>query len=139
MKTNRTCFILITIILLSVLSYATKKDFLLSSMVPAARGYVKIDTDKNKNYNIKVVIENLAEVERLASRNSTYVVWMDTWDNDTKNLGQIKSSRHVMSKRLKASLETKSAFKPSRIFITAENDADVQYPVAQVVLSTEKF
>jgi hypothetical protein len=139
MKTNRTCFIIIAILSLSVLSCATKKDFLLSSVVPAARGYVKIDTDKNKNYNIKVVIENLAEVERLASKNSTYVVWMDTRDNDTKNLGQIKSSRKVMSKRLKASLETKSAFKPSRIFITAEDDADVQYPVAQVVLSTEKF
>ena len=139
MKTNRNCFILIAILSLSVLSCATKKDFLLSSVVPAARGYVKIDNDKNKNYNIKVIIENLAEVERLASRNSSYVVWMETMDNETKNLGQIKSARKAMSKRLKASLETKSSFKPSRIFITAEDNADIQYPVAQVVLSTEKF
>lgn len=120
-------------------SCATKKDFLLSSVVPAARGYVKINRDKNKNYIVKVVINDLAEANRLASEDSKYVVWMDTKDNNTKNLGQIKSSTGFLSKRLKASLQATTPSKPARIFITAEDDADVQYPVAQVVLSTEKF
>lgn len=140
MKPNQIS-VFISIVMLGFLlnSCATKKDFLLSSVVPAARGYVKIDRDKNKNYIINVVINNLAEAKRLASEDSKYVVWMDTKDNDTKNLGQIKSSTGFLSKRLKASLQATTPYKPGRIFITAEDDADVQYPVAQVVLSTEKF
>ncbi len=140
MRTNQiSLFISIVMLVFLLNSCAMKKEFLLSSVVPAARGYVKIDKDRNKNYIIKVVINNLAEAERLASEDSKYVVWMDTKDNETKNLGQIKSSRGFLSKALKASLEATTPFKPSRVFITAEDNADIQYPVAQVVLSTEKF
>jgi hypothetical protein len=120
-------------------SCATKKNFLLSSVVPAARGYVKVSKDKNKNYTIKVKINNLAEAERLASQRSKYIVWMETADRNTKNIGVIKSSHGLLSKNLKASLETKTAFVPTRIFITAEDNPDEQYPKSQVVLSTDKF
>lgn len=140
MRTNQiSLFISIVMLVFLLNSCVMKKEFLLSSVVPAARGYVKIDKDRNKNYIIKVVINNLAEAERLASEDSKYVVWMDTKDNETKNLGQIKSSRGFLSKALKASLEATTPFKPSRVFITAEDFADIKYPVAQVVLSTEKF
>jgi hypothetical protein len=120
-------------------SCAIKKNFLLSPVVPAARGNVKIDTDKNKNYNIKIRIFNLAEAERVTSRKSTYVLWMETADNEILNIGQIKSSKGTLSKSLKAYFETKSSFKPVKIFLTAEDNADVKIPDSQVVLSTERF
>jgi hypothetical protein len=44
-----------------------------------------------------------------------------------------------MSKQLKGSFKTVSSDKPVKIFITAEDDAAVQYPGTQVVLSTDKF
>lgn len=139
MKTNKTILLLgFTLISILICSCAIKKNFLLSSVVPAARGTVKVDRDRNKNYVIDVKVRDLAEAERLAGKNSTYVVWMDT-ENDTRNLGQMKSSRGTLSKALKASLKTNTPFKPKRVFITAEENPDVQYPVSQVVLSTDKF
>ena len=122
------------------LSACTKKiAFLTSSVVPAARGYVYIKTDKNKNNVIDVHLTELAEVQRLQPARQTYVVWMLTDNDITKNIGQIKSSTGMMSKQLKASFETVSSFKPVKIFITAEDNADIQYPGSQIVLETDKF
>ncbi len=122
------------------LSACTKKiAFLTSSVVPAARGYVYIKTDKNKNNVIDVHLTELAEVQRLQPARQTYVVWMLTDHDITKNIGQIKSSTGMMSKQLKASFETVSSFKPVKIFITAEDNADIQYPGSQIVLETDKF
>ena len=132
-------FILTVTILFTLSSCAKKISFAGSSVVPAARGFVKVKKDNNSNYNIKVELSNLAEVNRLQPPRQTYVVWMETHQQTTKNIGQIHSSSNMLSKKLKASLETVSSFKPIKIFITAEDDAAVQYPGMQLVLSTSSF
>jgi hypothetical protein len=118
-------------------SCAKKAIFLNSSVVPAAKGTVKVKTDKNNNYVINIQLINLAEPDRLQPPRNAYVVWMVTTDNYTKNIGQINSSTSFLSKQLKASFETISTFKPSKIFITAEDDANIQNPVGPTVLSTD--
>jgi hypothetical protein len=127
------------IMLFLVVSCSQKAAFLNSSVVPAARGYVKVKNDKNKNYSIQIHLSDLAEVERLQPPKQMYVIWMVTDQDITKNIGQINSSKGFMSKELKASFETVSSFKPTKIFITAEDDANIQYPGTQVVLSTDDF
>jgi hypothetical protein len=57
----------------------------------------------------------------------------------TKNIGQIKSSTGILSRQLKASFESVSSFKPTKLFITAEDDPSTQSPGTQVVLSTDNF
>jgi hypothetical protein len=116
-----------------------KVNFLTSDVVPAARGYVTVKSDNNNNYVIQVFLSSLAEVQRLEPAKETYVVWMETDKHVTKNLGQIKSSSSLLSKKLKATFESVSALKPVKVFITAENDASLQYPGTQVVLSTDRF
>jgi hypothetical protein len=131
---------LIAALLISILSScAIKKDFLLSPVVPAAHGNVKIDKDKNKNYTIKVRIYNLAAPERVTSHESTYVLWMETAEGEVLNIGQIKSSKATFSKAFKAAFETKSSFRPVKIFLTAEDNSDVKTPDSQIVLSTAQF
>lgn len=120
-------------------SCARKISFQTSTVVPAAEGTVKVKKDKNNNYRISVAISNLAEPTRLQPSKNTYVVWMDTDNNRIKNIGQINSSTGFLSQKLKASFETVSSFKPIKIFITAEDDAAIQYPGMQVVLSTDHF
>jgi hypothetical protein len=120
-------------------SCVVTKPFLTSSKVPAARGTVKVKTDHNKNYVIKIELIKLAEVERLEPKRNTYVVWMVTEDNITKNIGQIESSTSFLSKTLKASFQTKSSFKPAKIFLTADYDANIQYPSSEVIITTEHF
>ena len=132
-------YVLISVIAISVISCARKTSFLTSPVVPAARGDVTVKSDKNKNYVIHVQLSGLAEVERLQPSKNAYVVWMETDRNVTKNLGQITSSSGTFSQNLKASFETVSSEKPTKIFITAENDPSIQYPGTQVVLSTDRF
>lgn len=120
-------------------SCAKKINFQSSSVVPAARGEVKVKKDNNNNYNIKISVKNLAEPKRLQPSKNMYVVWMETEDNVTKNIGQINSSTGLLSSKLKASFETVSSIKPTKIFITAEDDASIQYPGMQVVLTTNNF
>jgi hypothetical protein len=127
------------VLLLSFGSCAKKIAFQTSTVVPAARGKVTVDKDNNKNYVVKIKMYGLAEVSRLESSKNAYVVWMETDESQVKNIGQIKSDTKFMSSKLKATFETVSAFKPSKIFITAEDNADVQYPGSYLVLETNRF
>jgi hypothetical protein len=126
-------------VMFSCTSCSTKAAFLTSSVVPAARGDVQVTRDNNKNYVIQLDIVNLAEPARLQPPKKTYVVWMVTDQKMTKNIGQMESSSGAFSNKLKASFKTSSAFKPTKIFITAEDDANVQYASSVVVLATNNF
>jgi len=117
-----------------------KVEFMTSSVVPAEKGYVKVKHEKdNKNYSIKVEIAALADVDRLQTSSVSYVVWMETDQGSTENLGQLNSSSGFLSKRMKASLETISSYKPSIIFVTAEENTNAQYPQGDKILSTDRF
>ncbi len=120
-------------------SYAKKYTFLNSTVVPGANGYVKVKKDNNKNYIIKVDVSDLAEVDKVQSTQTTYVVWMETDEGNVENLGQLKSSTSFLSKRHSASLETVSSYKPVKLFITTENGTNAQYPGEQIVLTTDSF
>ncbi len=113
-------------------SCETKINFLTSSVVPAARGYVTVKTDKNKNYVLNIQVSNLAESTRLSPSKSTYVVWVTGVKGNVQNIGQIQTSK------LSAALETVSPYKPSKVFITAENEGNVQYP-GETILTTDSF
>ncbi|HSN47412.1 MAG TPA: hypothetical protein VLR29_01495 [Flavobacterium sp.] len=123
----------------SLTSCSKKVAFLSSSIVPAASGRVTFKKDSNKNYVVKVKIDNLAESKNLQPSKNSYVVWMETDEAIVKNIGQIKSDNQFISSKLKASLETVTAIKPTKIFITAEDDADTQYPGNQFILETKRF
>lgn len=133
------------IILLAAILFSTffisscskKMTFGTSSVVPAAEGSVKIKSDKNKNNSIDLSVQNLADPERLSPAKKTYVVWMETANDGTKNIGSLNTSSGFFSGKLKGSLKTVTPFKPTGFFITAEDDATVQYAGGQVVLRTK--
>lgn len=130
---------LLIIVLLSVSGCSKKLAFQQSTVVPAAKGYVKITKDENKNYRIKLELSDLAEIKRLDPQKESYVVWMSSDNNTTTNLGRISSSGSLLSKRLTVSFETVTAIKPSLIFITAENESNTKYPTGTTILTTGKF
>jgi len=131
--------LLALVMALSFTSCSKKIAFQTSAIVPAARGDVKIKQDENKNYLIQIELENLAEVKRLDPPKNAYVVWMESDDSMVKNIGQIKSDTKFLSSKLKASFETVTPVKPSKIYITAEDNADVQFPGKQLIMETNKF
>jgi len=131
--------ILVIAMILPFTSYAKKIKFMPSSVVPAAKGYVKVKTDNNNNHVIKIEIRDLADVERLQTSKVSYVVWMETDQGRTENLGQLDSSSGFLSKQMKATLETVSAYTPTKIFVTAEEFTNAQYPGDRIILTTDRF
>lgn len=140
-KTTKSIFsTAIIFFLVFLLASCSKKiSFQTSTVVPAAEGSVKVKKDKNNNYSIDLNVIRLAEPKRLDPPKNTYVVWMETADNGFKNIGSLNTSSSMFSKTLKSSLETVSAFKPVSVFITAEDNSNIQYPGYQVVLRTNRF
>ncbi|MCF8368943.1 MAG: hypothetical protein K9G76_07855 [Bacteroidales bacterium] len=126
--------ILVTIMVVSFTSCAKKIVFLKSIVVPAAEGYVKVKTDNNNNYVIQIHLSNLAEIERLQPPKKTYVIWMLTDQQTNENLGRVSTSSN-----LNATFETVSSFKPTKIFISAEENEEAQYPGNTIVLTTDRF
>ena len=135
-------FILTSAAALMIFSFepcAAQANFLNSAIIPAARGSVKVTKDKYNNYVLKIDLANMAEASRLTPHKNTYVIWMVTADNAIKNIGQVRTITSIFSKKLSAYFETKSSFKPVKIFITAEYDPNIQAPGEVVVLTTANF
>ncbi len=128
--------ILFAIVVLQSCATTAKYNFSTSRVVPAAEGTVKVKKDKNNNYNIELQVNRLAEPKRLSPAREMYIVWMETQENGKVNIGQLKTSSGMLSGSLKSSLKTVATFKPTGFFITAEDNANIQYPVGQTVLST---
>lgn len=132
--------VLVVIFTLVVLNSCAKKiTFPGSVVVPAAVAVAKVKQDKNKNYAIDLDVKHLAKPDKLSPSRKYYVVWMATENNGNKNLGQIKSSGSLISSTLKGSLKAVTSFKPTEIFITAEDDANIQWPGSFVVLRSESI
>jgi hypothetical protein len=129
-------FLALALVISQLISSCSKKiEFNNSSIVPAARGHVKVKKDKNDNYNIKLELSYLAEPTRLDPPKRFYVVWLSSNANETPlNIGQI-----VGTSKLHVRFESVSASKPKRIFVTAEDDASTQYPSSYIVLQTTRF
>lgn len=126
------------VIALLVSSCATRASFMTSTILPAAEGTVKVKKDNNANYAIDIEIDNIAEPGRLAQPKSVYVVWAET-SNGLQNLGRLEVDKGLISGKLKASMETSIPYKPTRIFITAEDAGAVSMPGSYVVLNTNSF
>ena len=140
MKT-RMNFIGRNILLMSVLAFlftacAQKITFLNSAVVPSAEGTIAIKKGNNNNYNIDLNVKRLAEPSRLTPPKNVYVVWMETAERGVQNIGQLSTSTSTFSNMLSSSLKTVSPHKPTGFFITAEDDAEGNYPGMTVVLKT---
>lgn len=119
----------------TVVADESSKPFIL----PEEKGKMEVKRDANSNYVIQINISDLEAVKKMEPAREAYVVWMITENNQTKNLGQIEGANTWLSKKEKASFEAVTPLKPSKVFITAENDAMAQRPGSQIVWSTKSF
>lgn len=120
-------------------SCAKKISFNPSTTVPGAAGSVKIKKDKHENYAINMQVRNLPKPDDLQPPKRSYAVWMETNDNRALNIGSVSLNKGLFSKERKGELETKSSFRPVRVFITPEDQRDPQIPGAEPILSTSLF
>jgi hypothetical protein len=114
-------------------------EFVQSTVVLDAHGYINVSTDNNNNYVIKIHISDLADSERLQPPKKSYVAWIETDQGNMENIGQLTSSSNFISNKKEAVLKTVSSFKPRKIFITAEDKINIRKPGNIIVLSTKEF
>ncbi|MEO6219546.1 MAG: hypothetical protein ABIO81_03895 [Ginsengibacter sp.] len=139
MKSKHLFAIRISLFLCAILllSSCAKKIVLNNTgIAPAAQAYAKIKQGKDKNYEIEVKATHLAPSMKLNPPKSTYVIWMVTDINGTKNIGQFQSGTSLLSKTLKGSIKTITSFKPISFFITAEDEAGINYPGNMIILKS---
>lgn len=134
--TIKDAFRILSFVFAAVLVTACSKRVVFpdSQALPGADVELKIDRNKNNNYELEMELENLAQPNRLTPPRDTYVVWLVTERHGTINIGNLKPSN-----RNKASLTTVTPYKPIRVFITAEDKQEVISPSSQVVLNSEEF
>lgn len=131
MKVSKLASLILFFILLMACS--SKATFPISSSVPAADITVKKKQDKNNNYVIEVTATNMAEASRLNPPKNNYCVWIITDDGMTKNIGQLSNKNAK-----KAVLKTVTPFNAKEIFITAEEEGNLNYP-AGTEITRSKF
>ena len=131
--------LLLVTLVLGLFSCARKIHFENSEIVPTAQGSVKLKKDRNDNYQLEIETLHLANPEKLTPAKKIYIVWAETTSNGTQNLGRLNSKNSFMSKALKSELHATTAYEPTRVFVTAEDEATVSYPSGQVVLTTKTF
>jgi len=100
-----------------------------SSIVPAARGHVDVDKDKNGNLKVDVQVEHLANPQNLTPAASTYVVWLQDRAGSIENKGQMK-----VDKSLSGRFEMTTSMKSFDLFVTGERDFNAKMPYGPEVL-----
>ena len=110
---------------------ASTANFPVSSTVSAADITATKKQDKNKNFVIEVTAINLAEASRLNPPKNNYSVWIVVENGTTKNVGQL-----INKNAKKATLKTTTPFNVKEIFITAEEQGNLNYPVGTEISRT---
>ena len=123
--------ILSVVVMFLIASCNTTLKFPVSSVTPAAMMKAKINRDKNKNFVIFISAKYLAGAERLTPPKKTYVAWISTYKNGVINIGQMKSKTTTES-----TLQAITAFEPTEIFITDEDEGSVLTPLGVEISRT---
>ena len=111
-----------------------------TTTIPETKGMVLIKRDVNSNYVVQINLRELEASKQLDPASSkSYIVWMDTDNRKPINLGQINSNTGWLTDKSKASFEGVSEFKPTKVFITTEDNATVKTSGKQIVWSTNRF
>lgn len=132
-----TSFRTLAVIMLAVVSLQActpKMNFATSTTVPAANGTIRVKKDKNSNYIVNVEVANLAPSKNLDPPKGIYLVWMESNDRTVRKLGQITPS----GKSLEAKLTATAVADPDIVFISAEDNAEIEYPAGPTILTTRK-
>lgn len=114
-------------------SCATTAKFPVSATVPGAEITASKKQDKNNNYIIEITARNLADPGRLNPPKKNYSVWLVEENGSTRNAGQLSSRGGK-----KTVLEVSTPFNVKEIFITAEEQGNLNYP-AGTEISRARF
>lgn len=128
---RRRYLVLCLLILLVSTGCAQKVAFNPSPEAPAAQAEATITKDANGNTRIALQVVHLAPAKNLTPPKDAYVVWAETPDGRTINLGRL-----VVGKNRQGQFEGVTPLKEFRLLISAEDLVAANTP-SKPILVTE--
>lgn len=99
---------------------------------PSAHGTVAVKTGKNGNTQVNITTKALAQPSALTPQENTYVVWFQPEGKSPKDVGALKVDNHLNGK-----LVTTVPYRRFKVFITAEQQGDIDSPHGPQVLTAD--
>ena len=124
---------------IGISSCAGPADLLSSAFIPNPRGFVKVSTDRNEQYVVRVNLKNLIPLPQLSATHPAYVVWMVSDEGSTEKIGSLESSTLFFTKIHSATFKLETKLIPAKIYITAEDNPGNSYSNSEIVFSTSTF
>ena len=121
--------LLLMCLLICALANAKKFPLAAAPSIPAARGDVDINHDKNGNTKFKIKVQHLATPDALTPPKAAYVVWLRERDGNATPQGQLK-----VDKKLNGTFEGVTPAKNFDVFITAEQESSPKAPTGDEIL-----
>ncbi|HEX8711858.1 MAG TPA: hypothetical protein VF730_08295 [Terracidiphilus sp.] len=99
---------------------------------PAAHGTVAVKTTKNGNTKVDISTDALAQPSALTPQENTYVVWFQPEGKSPRDVGSLRVDNHLRGK-----LETTVPYRRFKVFITAEQQRNIDSPHGPQVLTAD--
>src|SRR5437868_11085455 len=121
--------LLLMCLLICAVANAKKFPLAAAPSIPAARGDVEINHDKNGNTKFKIKVQHLATPDALTPPKAAYIVWLRERDGNASPQGQLR-----VDKKLNGSFEGVTPAKNFDVFITAEQETTPKAPTGDEIL-----
>jgi hypothetical protein len=109
-----------------------KVQMMAGTVTPGAQGTISFNTTSNNNVKMDVKVQSLANPSGLTPAENVYVLWIQPPGKAAQNQGEIK-----VDKNQNGEIGAQTSYKRFKIFITAEQNAQVTAPQGPEVLTAD--
>lgn len=102
------------------------------TVTPGATGTIVVKKGDNGNTTLDIRAGSLAAPSSLTPAENVYVVWIQPPGQQAQNHGQLQVNQNEQGE-----LHTETPYRRFKVFITAEQNAQVQMPMGPTVLSAD--
>jgi hypothetical protein len=109
-----------------------KVQMMAGTATPGAQGTVTVSSSSNNNIKMDVKVQDLAKPAGLTPAENVYVLWVQPEGQAAQNEGEVK-----VDKKENGQIHAETSYKRFKVFITAEQNAQVTAPTGPQVLSAD--
>lgn len=109
-----------------------KVQMMAGSATPGAQGTINVSSSGNNNVKMDIKVQDLVNPSGLTPAENVYVLWVQPEGQAAQNEGEVK-----VDKKENGQIHTETAYKRFKVFITAEQNAQVKTPTGPQVLSAD--
>jgi hypothetical protein len=129
---NNHYLVVILVISIWLFTACSKKVYFQPNNVGSdLRGFVKLKSDRNKNYKLKLKLFYIEDIEKILENKKTYTIWMQNSDSTTTKIAQFHkdNTNHTEINKIFAE-------KPTKIFVSEQMQSNIMTPAVTILTLT---